>query len=160
MQFQRDAVADPHLGGRVGLALGADVEPQLLEHHDLLPLVLVEQVDRFAADHPRERPRVGPQRHRLPDQLLRVPTADRLGIDEAVVIDVGHQHADLVAVTGEQQPRTLGITDRGDHIAVDIGPHLTGMRLDELSYQPLNRLFVSRGAGGQDGRAKKVERCG
>ena len=59
------ADAEPPL--RLGAVRGADVDPEVLDLGDLLPVVLVHEVDRLLADHAGHRAAA-------PEQLTRWPT--------------------------------------------------------------------------------------
>ena len=73
-----------------------------------------------------DRPLLGPDRHPLADQLLGIPSADGFRVDEAGVIDLGDQHANLIAVPGiHDAQRGTGVA-AGDHVAVEIGRHAVG----------------------------------
>ena len=52
---------------------------------------------------PGTGPEVGPDRHPLTDQYLRIPTADRLRVEKSLFIDVLDQHANLVGVAGQHE---------------------------------------------------------
>ena len=83
----------------------ADVEPQVLHLRHLLPLFLGQQMDWLAGDDAEDRPLGGPDGHPLADQHFGVPAADRLNIEEALVVDVLDDQADLVAVAGQHDPQ-------------------------------------------------------
>ena len=125
----------------------ADVEPQVLHLRHLLPLLLGEQVDRLSGDDAEDRPVGGPDGHPLADQHLRVPAADGLDIEEAVVVDVLDDQPDLVAVAGQHHPqRGVGVLDH-DHVAVQVGADLVGEVLDVIADEPLQRALIARRAG-------------
>ena len=126
------------------LALGADVEPQVLDLRHLLPLLLVEQVDRLAGDDAQHRALRAPDGQPLADEDLRVPAADGRDVDEAVVVDVLHDQADLVAVPGQHDPQ------RGcRRSATAITLPWTSVRISSakrggvIAHQPLGRGFHS-----------------
>ena len=70
---------------------------------------------------PNTGPLGGPDGHPLADQHLRVPAADRLHVEEAVVVDVLHDQADLVAVAGQHHPQRGVRVPHRDHVAVQVG---------------------------------------
>ena len=61
----------------LGPAGGADVDPEILDLGDLLPVVLVHDVDRLLADHADHVPLPRQEPHPLPHEHLVVPAADR-----------------------------------------------------------------------------------
>jgi hypothetical protein len=106
--------------GRVQLVAAADVEPQILLLDDLLALLLRQQMDRLAGDYGGHRTAGRPDHHPLANQLLRIPAADRLRINESVVVDLGHEQADLVAVAREHDPHRARWIEAGDHIPMQV----------------------------------------
>src|SRR5689334_11467998 len=67
---------------------GPDVDPQVLDLGDLVPVVLVHDVDGLLAHHPGHRPLSAQQPHPLPHEHLLIPPADRVEADEAFIVDV------------------------------------------------------------------------
>ena len=98
----RVAGADELLGLR--LVLGADVHPDVGEHRHLGPLLGGQQVSRPAGDDAGDRPLARPDGQVLAEQNLHVPAADRLDVEEAVLVDVLDHQRDLVAVAGQHDP--------------------------------------------------------
>ena len=114
-------------------------------------------MDGFAADHGGYRSTIGPDRHRLANQLLWIPAADRLRVQETIVVNVGDQHSDLVAVTRVHQTWTFWVTNRRDQVAVDVGGDVVGKRRDVIADDGLDLFLVSGGAGCCDGVAKEAK---
>jgi hypothetical protein len=84
----------------------------------------------------------------LPQQDLNIPAADRLDIEEAILVDVLHHQADLIAVAGEHDARLAArVQDRKD-VAVAVRAHFirigTGPGADHL----LHGTFEAGRAGG------------
>ena len=103
-------------------------------------------MNRFPSDYSVNRPSVCPDRHPLPDQLLRVPTADRLRINETVFIDLGNDQSDLIAMTCQHQPNIrVGVLAK-DQVAVQIRFHRIGEASSVLSDDRLYWFFVARHA--------------
>jgi hypothetical protein len=59
----------------------------------------------FLADHAGQAALTGEDPDSLPDQHLGIPAADAAEPDEAVVVDVVHDKADLVDVPDDRQVR-------------------------------------------------------
>ena len=68
----------------------------------------------------------GPHRDILPNELLGIPTTDRLEVQEAVVVDVRHEQPKLVTVPGEHDPDVASGIAARDHIAVEVGRDFAG----------------------------------
>ena len=64
----------------------------------------------FRAMTPGIGPAAAPNGHALADKDFGIPAADRLNVKEALVVDVLHDQADLIAVSG-QHHRAAGIQD-------------------------------------------------
>ena len=70
---------------------------------DLLALVVLEQVDRLLADDAGDRAVARGELDALADEDLRVPAADAGEAQEALVVDVGDDQADLVDVADDRR---------------------------------------------------------
>ena len=102
-------------------------------------------MNRLAANHGGHGAVIGPDRHPLADELLRIPAADGLRVEKAGIAGMRDEHANLIAVTGEHHPpRCLGIFG-GDHVAMQIDSHAIGKRRRILADDLLNRLLVAGG---------------
>ena len=141
--FDHDRVADrDHLLG-LFLVLGADVDVHLLELHDLLALLGVEQVDRQAAGHSGHLAVVAGDRDPLADEDLGIPAADRGEVEEALVVDVGDDQADLVDVPDDRDQRGVFVfADRGDAATEAVGGDLRRSRRPRA--RPWRRRVRSR----------------
>ena len=115
-----DRVADPDQLGRLVAVGGADVDVEALQLDDLLALVGVEQVDRLAADDAGHEAVPAAHLDPLADEDLRVPAADRLEVEEALLVDVGDDQADLVDVADDGEQRRP-LADPGDRGAEPVG---------------------------------------
>ena len=73
---------------RLVAVLGADVDVEVLELGDLLAVVVLEQMDRLAADHAGHVAVARGDPHALADQHDRVPAADLAEAQVALVVDV------------------------------------------------------------------------
>ena len=139
-------VADPHQLARGIAVLGADVDVKLLELDDLLSLLFLEQVDRLSPRDAGDRPVLGDDLDPLADQDLRVPAADGAEPDEALVVDVGDDEADLVHVPGDREERLrLVVADDGDRRADAVRAHL-GEIGRGLAPDGAGRGLVARGS--------------
>ena len=119
---ERDRVAAADERFRLLLVLRADIDPDVGELGHLVPLLRLQQVHRPPGDDAGHRSVLRPDGQVLAEQNLHVPAADRLDVEEAVVVDVLHHEADLVAVPGEHDARrsvrlSLGMAD-GEDVAV------------------------------------------
>ena len=159
-ELHRHRIADADNRCGVLLVLGADVDPHVLELHHLLALFIGEQMDRLAGDDRRHWSSGRPHGHRLPDQHLRIPAADGLGVKEAFVIDVLHEHADLVRVPGKHQAH-LGVRIlHRNHVAVQIGRNAVGRVRKVIAHDFLHRLLKARRAGRFQDLLEEFERAG
>ena len=103
--------------------VGADVDVQSFQFDDLLALVGLEQVDRLAADDAGDEAVAAPHLDPLADQDLRVPAADWREPEEALLVDVGDDEADLVDVADHGDQRRF-LADTGDRGAEPVGREL------------------------------------
>ena len=120
-----DRIADPQQLERLVAVGGADVDVQAVELDRLLLLLVLQQVDRLAADHPGDDAVAGLHLDPLADQDLRVPAADRQEPGEALLVDVGDRQPDLVDVADDRDQRPVaGAGDAGDRGADPVGLEL------------------------------------
>jgi len=82
-------------------------------------------MDGLLADHADDIAIVAQQADALPDEHLWVPAADPGEIEEAVIVDIGDDDANLINVAGEQQAGFTTLQD-GGAAAADIGVNLIG----------------------------------
>ena len=149
-------VADAHQAARVLAVLRADVDVEVAQLRDLLALLVAQQVDRLLAHHAGDHAAARGDLHALADEDHRVPAADAGEPQEAVVVDVVDDQADLVDVAddGEQRPvgGALHARDgRADGVVGDLGEG--GGRLAEHGG---GALLVARGAGSGEELAQDV----
>ena len=120
-------VADAHAAARVLAVAGADVDVQVLELRRLLALVGLEQVDRLLADDAGDAPVARRDLDALPDEDHRVPAADRPEPQQALVVDVGDDQADLVDVADDRHERPRPGAGHARHrVAHDVAGDLGG----------------------------------
>ena len=144
-------VADPdQLRGLLAVG-GADVDVHALQLDDLFALVGLEQVDRLAPGDAGHEAVLAADLDPLADEDLRVPAADRREPEEALLVDVGDDQADLVDVADDRQQRR-GLADAGDRGADAVDAELGegGGLAPDLG----GRALVS---GGRAGAQKLVE---
>jgi hypothetical protein len=103
-------------------------------------------MDRLLADHAEYVAFVTEETDPLADEHLRVPATDRRDVHEALVVDVLHDHADLVDVAIEHDGDGTGAVDLGHAVAGDVGRDLVG---EGLGFGPpdarRDRLVPGRG---------------
>ena len=104
-------------------------------------------MNRLAGDDGRYRALGRVDRHSLADELLRIPAADRVRVDVAVLVDVRDDEADLVGVAGVHHAERRVRVANGDDVAVQIGADLVGKIGGVLPDDVLHRLLVAAGAG-------------
>src|SRR5918993_891923 len=93
----------PVARARVVAVLGADVDVQALELGRLAPVLLgLEQVDRLLADDAGHRAVARGDLDPLADEDHGIPAADAGEPEEAVVVDVVDDQADLVDVADDR----------------------------------------------------------
>ena len=100
-------VADAHPAARLVAVGGADVDVQLAQLGDLLALLLLEQVDRLLADDAGDGAVARGDLDALADEDHRVPAADAAEPEEALVVDVVDDQADLVDVADDREQRAV-----------------------------------------------------
>ena len=143
-------VAVAHRRPRLLAAARADVDVQLTHLGNLLALLLALEVDRLAADDPRQRALAGVHLDALADEDLRVPAADPGDAQEPLVVDVRDDQADLVDMPDDRQRR--GPRDRPgdtrDDRAHDVGADVLGELARGLREHGRRRPLVAGGPGG------------
>ena len=87
--------------------------------------------------------------HALRDEHLWVPTADRLEVDVAVVVDVGDNDANLINMTGQQNRGTAVPFYRGEAVSQHVG--LDGGKGGGFGTPDARRCAL------ETGRARRVE---
>src|SRR5262245_22760298 len=85
---------------------------------------------RLLPDHAMYRSLTRENQDALPDQDLRVPTADAAEIEEAIFIDVRDLEPDLVDVPREHHARSALGVQGPDGVAVHVGPDVVGELAD------------------------------
>src|SRR3954471_14716996 len=101
----------------------------------------------LASNDRRYRPVRRVNGHSLADELLRIPAANRVGVDEAVLVDVRNDEANLVSVAGAHDSQRRFCIANGDHVAVQVGADLVGKIGSVLPDDFLDRLLVAARAG-------------
>src|SRR5438132_9343701 len=89
-------------------------------------------------DHGSHRSFPGPDGKMLPQEDLHIPAANRLHIQETILVNMLDHETDLIAVPGQHDARlTLGMQD-GDDVAVAIRANVVRVwacpRTDNLLY--------------------------
>src|SRR6516225_12299443 len=128
------------------LVLGADIHPDVGELWHLVAFFAGKEMGSPAGNYSLQRTLAGPHGQVLTQENLHVPAADWLDIQEAVVIDVLHHQADLIAMPGEHDARLAARIERGNHVAVPIGADFVGMCLGPVADDVLHRSFKTGGA--------------
>jgi hypothetical protein len=106
---------------------------QVADLGHLLAVLLAQQVDRLLADHAQHAPPTRVHRHALADEDLRIPAADGPEPQVAVIVDVGHDQADLVDVPDHEQPSRFPLEAvLGGHPR-ERGPEHVGAHVGELA---------------------------
>jgi hypothetical protein len=150
-------VPDAHQRAGLGPVLRADVDVQVLQLGHLLAVVRFEQVDRLLADRTDHDTVPGRELDALADEDLRVPAANPGEAQEAVVVDVRDDEADLVDVPDDGDRRAAA----GARHARQRGAHDVDARLGEglgvaAEHGRRGGLVAGRAGGGQqraqDGR--------
>ena len=133
--------------GLVGV-LGPDVDVKLLELGHLLAVLVLEEVDRLAADHAGHVAVARAQPHPLADQHAGVPPADLAEAQIPVVVDVRDVQADLVDVAddGHGEP-SGGAGDPRVRGADAIAAHVLGEGRAVLPPHLCRHGLVPRGTG-------------
>ena len=150
-----DRIADPQQLERLVAVGGADVDVQAGELDRHLLLLVLEQVDRLAADHPGDEAVAGLHLDPLADQDLRVPAADRQEPRVALLVDVGDRQPDLVDVADDRDQRPVA----GAGHAGDRGADPVGLELRErggVAPHLRRRRLVSRGRRGAQELVEKL----
>ena len=127
---------------------------------DLLPVLLLHEVDRLLADHPRDGAGPAQQLHPLAHEDLVVPAADRIEAEVAVIVDVGDHHADLVDVAGQHDARRrLGI-DGGEGVAAHVRVHPFGEAAGLLPPRAGGQDLEGRWTGSVEQASQELQRTG
>src|SRR5688572_25245591 len=83
-------------------------------------------MDRLLPDDAEHVAIMAEEADALPDEHLRIPTADRADVREPLVVDVLHDEPDLVDVTIEHDGRRAFGIDLGEAVAGDVTPDFRG----------------------------------
>ncbi|CAA9477717.1 MAG: hypothetical protein AVDCRST_MAG13-960 [uncultured Solirubrobacteraceae bacterium] len=165
---QFDGIAGQHRGvpdadhpARLVAVRGADVDVELLELRDALAVVVLEQVDRLAPDDARDLAAARAHHDALAHEDLRIPAADGGEPQEARVLDVGDDEADLVDVADDGHARPAGGAGharvRGAHgVGVHVGEGRGGLAPDGGR----SGLVARRAVGDQEGAEDVGKRHG
>src|SRR6185503_18592402 len=122
-------IADPHAALRLDAARSPDVDPQVFGFGDLVPVVLLHEVNGAFPNDPRYRAVATEQEDPLSHEDLMVPSADSLETQVSLVIDVGDHYPDLIDVASEHDSGgSLGI-EYSERIAADVRAHAIGEAL-------------------------------
>src|SRR5262249_4765443 len=136
--------------------LGANVDVKIVNLGDFLFVLLVHQVDRFAADDAGYGTAPRHNRHTLRCRHDRIDAADRLEVQESFVCNVLHNKPDLIAVASQHDPRfAFGIAN-AKHVPHDIGPHAVAPWPNPLANELLHIVLVTGWARRLDESFEKV----
>ena len=105
-----------HVECRVAV-VGADVDPLLVQFGRLAVLVLGDDVGGLAADDAVDRPLRAVDDEVPPREQLPVDAADDVERHIPVLVDVGDDETDLVAVPGDEHVRGAVGRHLGPHVA-------------------------------------------
>ena len=151
--FERDRItALDKLGGLVAV-LGPDID--VLLGDIVVLLATLAQVDGGLADNAGDRPVVGEHPDVLSLGDRPVGAADTGQPEKAVVGDIPHHEADLVAVSRQRDCR-VSTLDNGDSVAVGVGLDTVGERRDVLDPDTLTGCLEARGARGLEQIVQKL----
>ena len=120
-----------------------------LNLRNLLAFLLIEQMDRLAGDDSQHRAAAAPDRQPLADENLWIPAANGRDVDKAVVVDVLHDQANLVAMPGQHDPQRGPGVAGNDDIPMDIGPHFVGERRRIVANYLLYGTLITRRTRGR-----------
>src|SRR6185312_6398123 len=142
-------VSDADRRARLLAVARADVDVHRLDLRDLRALVALQQVDRLLADDAFDRPPARVEHDPLADEDLGVPAADFPEPQEAVVVDVGDDQADLVDVTHHEQALggpagAFAAGDEGERGADRVGADLRERRGRLAPRRGRRRLIARR----------------
>src|SRR4051812_8094732 len=101
----------------------------------------------LASDNGRYRSFGRVDGHSLADELLWIPAAYRVGVNEAILVDVRDDEADLVGVAGVHHAVRRVWVANGDHVAVQVGADLVSKIGGILPDDFLHGLLVAARAG-------------
>jgi hypothetical protein len=136
-------IADRDALERIGLRGRADVDPHLVPLGDLFAVLGVHEVHgALAGDSPHVA--VGRADDDAPagDHDPVVP-ADRVEVEEAVLVHVGYHQPDLVDVAGEHEDGVALRVERRDPVAEPVGAVNVGVRFDVAVEDFLRLLLVA-----------------
>jgi hypothetical protein len=148
LALQRDRVTDAHqlldlLGGE------PDVDEELFDGDDLGALLRGGQVSGFDGDDAIEDA-LAVDLDALGNERARVEPAERVEVQEAVLVNVAHDEGDLVHVRGEHDfaPPLTGAAPQSKEVAHDVGVELIGVR-GKLALQQFTQRLLATGDGGR-----------
>src|SRR5262249_15188099 len=136
----------------------ANVDPQILDFRNDLAFFGRQEMNRLAGDNARQGSRGTPDLNVLPNQHLGVPAADRLHPEKSAVVDMFDEQSNLIAMSGEHDPRRALRIDGGDHISMPVGGDRIRELRSEIPNQILNGTFVSGRTGSLQHRPEKMEK--
>ena len=144
-KLESDLISDPD---HFGVLLGArtNIDPQVLCLDYLLSFGIVEQMNWFPSNDAVHRPRLRPDGHALPNELLWIPAADSLCVNETIVVDVRNDQSDLISMPSQHHThRGVGVLAQ-DQIAMQICGHGIAEGFGVVSDDLLNGFFVAGNA--------------
>src|SRR5205823_1506083 len=99
---------------------------KIRELYRVFAIRILEQMRRLTSDDADYVAGCRNESDALSHQHLRVPTADRRDVNEAVVVDVLRDDTDLVDVAVEQDRGTARRIDLGEAVAGHVDAHFVG----------------------------------
>jgi hypothetical protein len=126
--------------------VGADVDELLLDRCRFATLRLRHDVRRQTADHAAHRTARGVHEHRVSRQKLLVEPADRVDAEVAGLVDVRHDHADLIGVGHGEHTWTRLRAGVGPQVPQRVRARL-GDPIEPPAQQGLHRTFEAARGG-------------
>ena len=135
---------------------GTNVDPDIVDLGHFLSIALVHEVNGALAGDAFDRTACGLDDHPTARNHGAIMASYGVKVDEAVLVDVGDDEAELVHVAGKHQHRVaLGI-QRGDAITQGIVGINLSRRFDVTVEDGLGFALVTRGRTGVEQFAKEV----
>ena len=98
-------------------------------------------MNRFSRNDTVDRFTLRPDRHALPDQLLRIPATNTLNVDETVFVDMRNDHADLITMACKHDSHFRVEIDAENHVAMQVRLDIVSKLGCVLAYDILDRAL-------------------
>ena len=115
-------------------------------------------MNRLLADDPQHVPLIAEEADALRDEHLGIPSTDRRDVDEAVIVDVLHDHTDLIDVAVEHDRRVPAGVDLRHAVPGDVDRDFLGERLRLGAPDARRDCFEARGGGSVEQTLEEAER--